>query len=344
MKKNQIVNATLIFTISMLFLFFISSEKKSEKNLQLYDIFDTYCEIAIYSGKNADKALSECSQYLLQKEKQWSATEPESEISLLNSAAGKESVSLSADTIDIIDKALSASQYTCGYFDITIGAISNLWNFENNPAVPSDSEISDSIHKTGYKFLELDKTTNTAYLSKDGASVTLGAIAKGYATDELVKILKKENIHSALINFGGNVYCLGALQNGEKRRVGIADPLDRNNLLCSVTAYNTAVVTSGNYERFFEMDGIKYHHILDPFTGMPANNGLNSVTIISPDCTLADILSTACFVIGFNKSLPLIKEMGVSAIFATNDTVYYSSELKGSIRFDNTRYEYKEIT
>ncbi len=343
MKNNQLINAISVFVLSMLFLFVLSPKRQTEKTLQIYDIFDTYCEITILSDKNSDSILAECNQYLHEKDNQWSATRPESEISVLNSAAGTKSVSLSPDTLNVLDKALSASYYTSGYFDITVGAMINLWNFGGAPKIPEDSEITEAIHNVGYKLLELDKKSGTAYLTKKGTSVTLGGIAKGYATDEIVKLLKKKNVHSALINLGGNIYCMGRRQNNQAWQVGISDPLDQDKLLCTLTAYDTAVVTSGNYQRFFEADGVRYHHILNPFTGMPASNGLNSVTIISHDCTLADILSTACFVIGYNKSLPLIKEAKVLAIFATNDTVYYSEGLESVISFNNTRYEYKKI-
>jgi len=343
LNKQQLTNAFIMLIPALIFIFILPGKTTEKNTLQIFDVFDTYSEITITGKKNADSVLEECNRYLHEKDTQWSHTNTESEIHLLNSRSGKESSSLSADTVEILKKGKEGSVFTNGYFDITVGAAVDLWGIgTDDEKVPAEEEISEVIHKIGNSFLEIGE--NSAYIQKEGVSVTLGAIAKGFATDELVKILKKHNVTSALLNLGGNIYALGNDQNGEAWKIGIQDPIDAGKLICTLKAYDTSVVTSGSYQRYFEKDGIKYHHIINPFTGMPAKSGLTSVTIVSPDATLADVLSTACFVIGFDEGASLVKELGAMAVFVTeNNTVYYSDGLESLIEYDNPGYEYKKI-
>lgn len=343
MKKTQLISAFAMILLSAGFLFSFAQNKITPHTLSIYDIFDTYCEITILAGKNSGKVLSECNEYLHKADRLWSDTNADSEISAVNAQAGKAPVKISDETFDILDKCLKYSADTNGYFDITVGALSKLWDIGGeNQHVPPKEEISEAIHCTGFSFLELDKSAKTAFITKDGACITLGAAAKGYAASELCTLLKNENITSGLINLGGNIYSIGKQSDGKPWNIAVQDPADSDNIIGTLNLFDTSVITSGSYIRYFEENGTKYHHILNPFTGMPANTGLLSVTIISPDACLADVLSTACFVIGYKESLPLIRESGVSAIFVTEDnTVYYSKGLENNFIHDNPRYEYK---
>lgn len=341
--RNQVRNAVIISIISALCIFITSDRKEELKSVQLYDVFDTYCEISV-SGKNSDKALEECSALLHKYHNMWNTKDENSEISKLNAAAGAEPAVLSEETVDILDKAKRYSVETNGFFDVTVGAAADLWNITEAPHVPTQDELTDVIHKTGFSILEVNKDDNTAYLTKEGAKVTLGAIAKGYATGKLVELLKGEKINSALINLGGNVYALGTQKDNKPWSVGIADPGKDGELIGTLDVFDKAVITSGSNYRYFEENGVRYHHILNPYTASPANSKLLSVTIISSDPTLADVLSTACFVIGYPQSLPLLKEYDAQAIFVTDTgTVYYSGELSDSFKHDNDGYEYKVI-
>ena len=345
MKNKQTIGMIAMAAISIIFVVSLQLKQEETKTLQIYDVFDTYSELTIVSGKNSDKILQKCNLYLHEKDDKWSVTKPDSEISALNSAAGKSAVVLSEDTIDILDKSINSSLDTNGFFDITVGALTKLWDIGGeNPRVPTNEEITQAIHETGFGLLTVDKENKTAELSKPGASVTLGAIAKGYATQGILDILKKEKVTSALLNLGGNIYVMGKREDGSAWNVGVQDPLDSNKLIGTLKVYDTGITTSGGYQRYFEEDGICYHHIINPYTGMPANSGLLSVTVISDDPVLADVLSTACFVIGYKESIALIREEGAKAIFVTDDnTVYYSSELKDFFEYDNPSYEYKAI-
>ncbi len=339
--KDQIRNACIIAALSVLCIIIVSGGKKEMHTISLYDVFDTYCEISV-SGKNSEKALADCRELLEKYHAMWNVNDPDSEISKLNDNAGKESVALSADTIDILDRSKKYSLETNGFFDITVGAAAKLWNIPNEPRVPTKEELAEVIHKTGSELLEVD--SDHAFLKKEGASITLGAIAKGYATEKLAEILKQNKINSALINLGGNVYALGSGTDGRLWNVGIADPRNDGETIGSIEVSNKAVITSAGNYRYFEENGVRYSHILNPFTASPANSGLLSVTVISANPTDADVLSTACYVIGYQQSVPLLNEYNADAVFVTeNGTVYYTGGIADSFKYENTNYEYKLI-
>lgn len=342
MNKKQPIGAAIMLALSIIFILSSQTKNTKYKTLEIYDVFDTYSELTLL-GKNTEKALTECNAYLHDADTRWSAKNPESEISALNSAAGVSEVALSDDTLDMLEKSVQYSVYTNGFFDITVGSLVNLWDI-SKAQIPSNESITTAIHKTGFNLLEINKENKTAMLSCTGAAVDLGAVAKGYATAELLNILKKNGISSALINLGGNTYALGNRSDGTPWKIGIQDPGDTSRTIGDLSVYDTSVITSGNYQRYFEKDGVRYHHIINPYTGNPSNSGLLSVTVINRDPFIADILSTACFVIGYKESLPLLRESDSKAIFVTEDnTVYYSADLQNNFDYDNSAYEYKSF-
>lgn len=337
--KEQIRNAFLLAVTSILCILFSQNGYSKTEKIYLYDVFDTYSEISA-TGAKCEKALGECRELLLRYHDLWNDKSETSEISELNRSAGISKVTLSEETADILNKSKFFCAETNGFFDVTIGAAAKLWNIPKNPKIPSKEELTDVIHKTGTDILELDG--ENAYLTKEGASVTLGAIAKGYAAEKLVNVMKKNKIRSALINLGGNVYALGSDTSGKAWKIGIADPQNDGETIGTVEVCNKSVITSGGNYRFFEEDGIRYCHILNPYTASPANSGILSVTVICSDPTAADVLSTACFVIGYANSLPLLKEYEAEAVFVTDTkTVYYTDGLENIFEYDGNAYEYK---
>lgn len=338
--KKQLIYAVFLATFSVVCLFLTSEKNADIEALQIYDVFDTYCDISV-SGKNAEKALEKCNSLLHRYHALWNVKDENSEITRLNNAAGISEAEVSGDTLDILELSKKYSMDTNGFFDVTVGCATELWNISDLPRVPTPAELTDAIHKTGFAFLEIDKKNSTAYLTKQGVKVDLGAIAKGYATDKLVEILKKEGVRSALINLGGNVYAMGKNSDNMPYSLGISDPMDLSMLVGTVKVSNKAVVTSAGNLRFFEADGKNYGHILNPFTASPANSDLLQVTIIGDSATVADMLSTACYVVGYSQSLALIKEFGVEAIFVTrNETVHVSEGIADKFEHDNEKYEY----
>ena len=263
---------------------------------------DTYMTVTAY-GEKADKAVSEALSEIQRLDDLLSTENAESEISLLNKNG---SAKLSEDSRYLYEKAEYIFSTTGGAYDITVYPLMKLWGFDGGePSLPEESKIKAVLEKVGADRLEY--TDGTLKLGKP-QGIDLGGIAKGYTSDRIMKIYEKNNITSGVVSLGGNVQCYNRKPDGSLWHCGITDPdnpQDSSVLIGKVEVENKAVITSGGYERYFKdrKSGITYHHIMDPETGYSAKSGLKSVTIVSSDGTLADGLSTACFVLGQDKAL-----------------------------------------
>ncbi|MCX4326687.1 MAG: FAD:protein FMN transferase [Lachnospiraceae bacterium] len=228
---------------------------------------------------------------------------------------------------EILEKGLYYSEISDGCFDITIEPESSLWQFmADNPEVPEDSQIKEAVKLTGYKNAVLKD--GQLVLKIPGMGIELGAIAKGFIADKLKEYLAGSGVTSGTINLGGNVLCIGKKTDGTPFRIGIQQPFaDRNEIITAIKAEDISVVSSGIYERYFKKDGKIYHHILDPSTGYPYNNGLEAITIISKKSTDGDALSTTCFALGLEKGMEFAESLsGVYAVFITEDGEMHYSE------------------
>lgn len=246
-----------------------------------------------------------------------SATNPQSDIYRINSAKSGEAVKVSKETCNLIKLALEISENTGGAFDISVNSLSELWNINSpEPVVPSEEDINALLECTDYKLIDVDLKKSTVTLNKEGMSISLGAIAKGYAADRVAGILKDRGVTEALIDLGGNVYVLGS-----EKTVGIQTPFKvRGEYFTTCKVIDKSVVTSGAYERYFEKDGKVYHHILNPQTGYPAESGIASVTVIGENSALADGLSTAIYVMGAEKAKDIAsKYTDIEIIILTDD-------------------------
>lgn len=268
-----------------------------------------------------------------------SAHSADSELAQINS--GGNDVTVSQDTYDLIEKALEISEASDGAFDITIREVMELWGIGTDAArIPSDIELADALRRVDYQNVSLGEKY-TVSLTKPGMSIDLGGIAKGYACDIAVSILRERGIEHALIDLGGNIYAYGSKPDGLPWSVGVKTPIaGENGYFCVVRVSSRAVVTSGVYERYFAQDGKIYHHIMNPSTGKPADSGLLSVTIISQSSTKADALSTACFVLGLERGMDLLSEMeNTQGIFVTDSyEVYTTPELTDIIELTDDRF------
>ena len=264
--------------------------------------------------------------------------EKNSEISLINRKAGIEEVKASEEVFSLIEDALRYSELTGGAFDITVGPLLELWGFTplvretgvtpldggkkstNRREMPDKSELEKALSLVDYRDVRLDRSKSTVKLEKPGMKIDLGAIAKGYVVDQMVAVLRTGGIRRALVNAGGDMYALAAPLEKKAWRVGIRNPRSSNAVREVIGISSEAVATSGDYEKFFVIDGKRFSHIIDPRTGYSAS-GLASVTVIARTATEADALSTALFVMGETKGRELIKEMsGVQAIFMKSGT------------------------
>lgn len=261
-------------------------------------------------------------------------------MSKLNRAAGQYEVELSDEVLFVLNKAKHYSEICKGSFDITLAPLARLWGiFTSSEKIPLQEEINEALKLTGHNYLSINNELKTSKLEKSGQCVDLGAIAKGYAADRAIEIYKQYGVESAFVNLGGNVAVLGNKPNGDSFRVGIQNPLlQRGQCLGAVNAANKTVVTSGDYVRYFEKDNKKYHHILDPRTGYPAESSLMSTTIVSKESIAADALSTAIFILGLEAGIKLIdSQEDMEAIFITKDKeIYVTKGLKEDFTFFKT--------
>ena len=259
-------------------------------------------------------ALMECGRY----DRLLSRTQEGSDVWRINHAEGKP-VTVSDDTIAILEAAQKISELSDGAFDVTIAPASTLWDFTSGAAVlPDAAELEAASAKVDYTKLEIDG--NTVTLPK-GMMIDLGAIAKGYTADKIKEYLVDRGIESALLSFGGSsIVTIGLKPGDEPWKVGIRDIDDAGGIMLISRNFGGSTVTSGIYERCFDLDGVRYHHLLDPETGWPMQNELASVTIFSDSSMMGDALSTAAFVLGTEKGTELIESLdGVEAVFIARD-------------------------
>lgn len=312
-------------------------------------VMDTLLKISVYTtdpqlGKQAlDEAFAEFSRInaLADRHGDNKAVDLEnSDIYKINANARRKPVQVSEDTMAMLEKSNRFADLSGGAFDITIGPVVDLWGFQQNERhIPSDEELRTKQALVDYRQIVLDREQKTVFLPQNGMALDLGGIAKGYATDMAVKKLRQLGVTSAMINAGGNVYALGSKPDGSLWRVGIQDPRDDQNIIAILSVEDAAVVSSGDYERYFSVDGVRYHHILDPSTGKPANQ-MMSTTVVTSSATDADVLSTALFVLGPERGRQLLEQLtDVRAVFVdAAQKVTYSESLEGQIEFTRIHF------
>lgn len=327
----------LLLSVFSILLSACSNEEELPSTKKSAFLMDTLVQMQAH-GENAEKAVEESMDRIKELENLMSKTLENSEIYEINNNP-EERIEISDDTKLVLEKSLYYAEITDGKFDPTIGVLVDLWGIGTEDAkVPSDSEIKNALKNTGYQKLNI--YDNQAKVEK-GVQLDLGGIAKGYAADEVKKIAEKNNINSAFVNLGGNVLVIGNKVDDSKWRVGIQDPRQgRGSVMAVVETSDKTIVTSGNYERYFEEDGKIYHHLLDPYTGYPADTNLLSVSIISENSFDADALSTSTYILGLEKGMEFIENMeDIEVMFITDELkVYLSSGLKDKIEITDEKF------
>ncbi len=306
----------LIFLLTAsLILTSCSSYNEADVNKEEFLAMDTYISLSAY-GENSEVALANARREIKSAEALLSVTDPNSEISRINSSGG-EDVVISDDTAQIINFALHLNELTEGDFDITLYPITKEWGFTTGEyKIPDKEKIAELLEVTGCE--NVIYGDNVIALPEGGA-IDLGALGKGFAADKAVTVLKEKGITSALLNLGGNIAAIGGNPNGNPWSIGIQNPFGEGNAaLLKIT--DKAVVTSGNYQRYFEQNGKRYCHIIDPKTGFPTDNGLMSVTVVGDSGLACDGLSTALFVMGEEKAIEFWRQQGgFDVIIITED-------------------------
>lgn len=339
----------LLLVLSMLLLVGCKqdvSKQETDSYTQQDFAMGTVITQKIY-GEKAKVAAEEVITKIRDIENRMTINTPGGEINKLNDLAGIRGVKLSKDSIYVLEKAKHYSRISVGAFDVTLGPLIKAWGvFTDSPRVPSDEEIKELLKLVDYNSINIDRDNLSAKLEKRGQIVDLGGIAKGFAGDEAIKIYKNYGIKSAFVNLGGNVVVLGSKPDGSPWKIGIQNPRAENGKYIAILEVeDKAVVTSGDYERYFESNGKRYHHILDPKTGYPSNSGIISATVVSDTSIDADALSTALFVMGLDEGFKLVEKLnGVDAIFITEDKkVFISDGLKDSFLFSDESKEYEYV-
>ena len=320
--QNKI--AVTFILLSMLSLY--SCTKKESYNRIDFFAMNTY--VSVSADGADDELLKEIRQEVLETEKQLSAEYEGSDISLLPDSTSKTYKS----TIELLKRAYEISDSTSGAFDFTLGTIIDLWDINGpSPSVPSEDDIKEALSHCGYKKVKIE---NDFFVKEDHElSVNLGAIAKGYAGQQIIDRIRNSGIKNAAVSIGGNVTVCGSSENNKNQgiygwTVAINDPFDTSDILGTLVISDKTVSVSGSYERYFEENGVRYHHIFDISTGYPASSGLVSVAVIADDGTLADALSTALFVMGYEKAIEFYNsgEYEFEAVFCNEEGEVYLTE------------------
>jgi thiamine biosynthesis lipoprotein len=283
-------------------------------------VLGTICTVNLYNA-GSSRVYREIFDRLREIENEMSANLEDSELERINRMAGVEAVPVHGDLLEIIEKALYYADISGGAFDPAVGPLVKLWGIgSDSPHIPSQEEIDSLLPLVNRRDIKIDRQNMTVFLRQPGMRLDLGAIAKGYAADETVAIIRNAGIRRGVIDLGGNIFAYGEKEDGSPWRIGIQNPLgDRGEYIGVMEVRNKTIVTSGVYERFIEAGGKRYHHLLSPETGFPADNGLLSVTIVADSSIDADGLSTAAFILGYEKGRPLVESMGAVAVFVFED-------------------------
>jgi len=298
-------------------------------------LLGTICEITV-SGEEPAKAKEAIQKtfFAVERLQRSCGYDRDSDVSRINASAGIHPVKVDTVVVEIIQESLKTSRLTDGAFDVTFAPLKKLWDFSGGSGrVPSKKEVGKILPLLGWRNIKVTSVGNEVFLAGKGMEIDLGGIAKGKAIDIAAEVLGSAGIKNALIDFGGDIYAFGERSPGSSWQVGIRHPRRKGEIIGRIPIKNGAVVTSGDYERSFFKDGKRYHHIIDPRTGFPAQKSV-SVTVLSGCAMTADALATGIFVMGPDEGMSLVEKLpGVEAVIISgpedSPEIKISSGLKG---------------
>ena len=267
-------------------------------------------------------------------EKLISSWDVNSETSLINKLSGIKPIKVDKELFDLIERSIAISTLTNGAFDISYASMDRIWKYDGTMReMPSEEKISSSIKKVGYQNIIIDKEAQTVFLKLKGMKIGFGAIGKGYAADKAKALLIEKGAKAGIINASGDLNAWGKQANGRDWMVAITNPLNKNKVFSWLPINDSAIVTSGNYEKFISFNGIRYSHIIDPRTGYPST-GIISTSIMTSNAELADAISTSVFVMGVETGLDFINQLkGVDCIIIDEQNKIHTSN---NIKLSNT--------
>ncbi|MGM0413988.1 MAG: FAD:protein FMN transferase [Bacillota bacterium] len=358
MNNKYLTGISIVIIIGVLVFGFFMQDTEEEPNtvdneVEEYQdtqmMLDTINTIRIY-GSEGEEAVDGAFDEVSEIDELFNIYDEDSNVSRINREAGEGPVELEDHTFAILEKGIEYAELSGGAFDPSIGSLIKLWGWgsENGPSVPSQEEIEATLPLIDYEDIIIDSDSQTVEFNQSEMLIDLGAIAKGYAGELATDHLEEAGIEAAFVNLGGNIVLLGEKPDGSSWRIGVQDPRsDRGELMGLVVADTDyfddrlSISTSGDYERYFEEDGERYHHIVSPFTGYSVDNGIASTTIVANDAVLADALSTGVFVLGLEDGLELAESVDdFEVIFVTDDKeVHLSSGLTGNFEILDDEFE-----
>ena len=337
--KKKIFAVIILISCGFLSLALREGEKFSRQGFSM----DTLINMTVYADD--PKILDDAYKLLHRLDKELSMYDPSSDISEINFNAGVKSVKVPDEVVEAVENSLRLYELTDGVFNPLIGPVTKLWKINKADAdkIPSRSELDEAVKLSDIKNLEINPDENEIFLKVKGCVLDLGGIAKGYASEKIISLIKNSGIKSALVDLGGNVYVLGRKTDGSEWNIGVRNPLEvRGSPALVLRVHDTAVITSGGYERFKTVGGERYGHFFDA-SGNSVRNDLLSATVITPDGSLGDGLATAFMAAGYEKSLGILKRLpddtGVIFIRLIGDDVEFF--LTGNLRDVIAASEYK---
>jgi thiamine biosynthesis lipoprotein len=284
-------------------------------------VLGTVCTVNLYN-RGSERIYREIFSRLREIDDRMSANRTDTDLAAVNAQAGTAPAAVRADLLEVVGKALDYAEITGGAFDPTVGPLVALWGIgQEAPQIPPPEEIEKTLSLVNWRDVRLDTGEGKIFLTRPGMGLDLGAIAKGYAADEAVRIIREARIPRGIVDLGGNIFALGSKEGNRPWRVGIQNPLGpRGSYIGVMEVRDKTLVTSGVYERYFEAGGERYHHILSTRDGYPVRNGLLSVTIIARRSIDADSLSTGVFAMGYEPGKALVESLSdTEALFIFDD-------------------------
>jgi thiamine biosynthesis lipoprotein len=324
-KTKMLLTAALLIAALMILTSCDNGGTRNEPIRQTEFLLDTVCTVTVFSKDDEDyaaEALALCADY----EQLLSRTVATSEISAINDAGGVQTA-VSKDTAELLKKALYYGEQSEGMFDVTIGGVSALWDFSSDSpdrVVPSRTTVETALTAVDYTGIDLSGTD--VRLRNPATQLDLGGIAKGFIADKMAEYLTEKGVRAALIDLGGNIVTVGAKEGDVPWVVGVKNPLPATEdgqtsaILGTIEVEGTkSVGTSGTYERFFIQDGVRYHHILDPQTGFPAQTDLAGVTVVTEKSVDGEGITTMCILFGSEKARQYLEENNIPAVLVKDD-------------------------
>ncbi|NLB98373.1 MAG: FAD:protein FMN transferase [Lactobacillales bacterium] len=336
-----------LLTLVGMIIFLTACDNENKINTKAYKetefLMGTYVSLSVYDA-DKEAVIEEGFALVRDLADKITGETTESEISKINAAAGEKPVVVSEEVYELIEAAAKYSVEMDGQFNYTIGPITNLWRIGFDDArKPSQEEITEALKKIDFNKVTLNAEEHSVFLQEAGMEIDLGAIAKGYITDQVRELFVESDVTTAIIDLGGNVFVMGAspAREGDVWNVGIQDPFaERGASIGSTQQSERSIVTSGIYERYLEVDGEIYHHLMNPKTGYPFDNEIAGVSIISETSVDGDALSTLVFGLGVEEGLAYVNgRSDVEAVFVTKDKeVYLSEGLKDNFELRDEDY------